>query len=66
MNNLFFYLYKIMIRIIKLKFHVIHHYTHLSVHGNSEKHRLSVIYYIFTPVDEKRDVLAFFIKILQF
>ena len=55
-----------MIRIIKLKFHVIHHYTHLSVHGNSEKHRLSVIYYIFTPVDEKRDVLAFFIKILQF
>ena len=28
--------------------------------------RLSVIYYIFTPVDEKRDVLAFFIKILQF
>ena len=66
MNNLLLYLNEIMIGIIKLKFHVIHRYTHLSVHGNSEKDRLSVVYYIFTPVDEKCYVLTFFIKILQF
>ena len=66
LDNLAFYLQQIMIRLVKLKAHIIHHVFHPHIHRHGEEDGLIGIYHPFALGDELRYVLQLLAQSLEF